>query len=50
MTEAASQQQQQQHLKLGLPSGSPASAGDVGDAGSFARLGRSPGGGNSNPL
>ena len=49
MTEVTSQQQQQ-HLQLGLPSGSLASAGDVGDAGSIARLGRSPGGGNSNPL
>ena len=28
----------------------PANAGDVRDAGSIPRLGRSPGGGNSNPL
>ena len=29
---------------------SPASAGDIRDAGSISRLGRSPGGGNGNPL
>ena len=28
----------------------PANAGDLRDAGSIPRLGRSPGGGNSNPL
>ena len=28
----------------------PADAGDSGDAGSILRLGRSPGGGNGNPL
>ena len=39
----------------GFPSGSAiknplASAGDVGDTGLIPRLGRSPGGGNGNPL
>ena len=28
----------------------PANAGDTGDVGSIPRLGRSPGGGNGNPL
>ena len=41
--------------QLGFPGGSlvknpPANAGDAGDAGSIPGLGRSPGGGNGNPL
>ena len=41
--------------QLGFPGGSlvknpPANAGDGGDAGSIPGLGRSPGGGNGNPL
>ena len=42
-------------VRLGFPGGSvlknlPASAGDAGDLGSIPGLGRSPGGGNGNPL
>ena len=43
------------HLYLGFPDGSAGkettcNAGDTGDAGSVPGLGRSPGGGNDNPL
>ena len=43
------------HNRGGFPGGSvvknlPANAGDVGDAGSIPGSGRSPGGGNGNPL
>ena len=43
------------HLALGFPNGSvgkesACNAGDTGDAGSIPGLGRSPGGGNDNPL
>ena len=43
------------HNRGGLPGGSvvknlPANAGDMGDAGSIPGSGRSPGGGNGNPL
>ena len=43
------------HEIKGLPGGSevkslPANAGDIGDTGLIPELGRSPGGGNGNPL
>ena len=43
------------YCRMGFPGGSvvknpPASAGDAGDESSISGLGRSPGGGNGNPL
>ena len=55
MTEAAQHAHTQTSVREGFPGGSvgknlPARSGDAGDVGSIPKAGRSPEGGNGNPL